>query len=109
MASIDSDTVSAVVFVFSGIVIVIGLVIHYAWPDKTKQELKLNKPRSTLSGVIQLLMVVVGLMIAIAVLDFISMSIGGGHRGLWLQLSGASQLSALPRRGFRDVVQNASA
>jgi hypothetical protein len=77
----NTDTVSAVVFVLSGIVVVGGLVIHYAWPDKTKQELKPNKPRSTLSGVIQLLMIVVGLMVAIAVLDLISMSIGAGTPG----------------------------
>jgi hypothetical protein len=77
----STDTVSAVMFVLSGIVVVGGLVIHYAWPDKTKQESKPNKPRSTLSGVIQLLMIVVGLMIAIAVLDLISMSLGGGTLG----------------------------
>jgi hypothetical protein len=72
----STDTVSDVMFVISGIVIVVGLVIHYAWPDKTEQELKPSKPRSTLSGVIQLLMIVVGLMVAIAVIDFIAMSIG---------------------------------
>jgi hypothetical protein len=77
----STDTVSAVMFVLSGIVVVGGLVIHYAWPDKTKQELKPNKPRSTLSGVIQLFMIVVGLMVAIAVIDLIGMSIGGGMQG----------------------------
>jgi hypothetical protein len=40
--------------------------------------IKASKPRSTLSGVIQLLMIVVGLMVAIAVLDLIGMSISAG-------------------------------
>jgi hypothetical protein len=78
----SADTIMDVVFALSGVVIVVGLVIHYAWLAKTEQELKPSKPRSTLSGVIQLFMIVVGLMVAIAVLDFISMSIiGGGTPG----------------------------
>jgi chromate transport protein ChrA len=73
----STDTIMGVMFALSGIVIVVGLVIHYARESRTKPA----KPRSTLSGVIQLLMIVVGLMVAIAVIDFVAMSIGGGTPG----------------------------
>ena len=84
MATIDVETVSAAVFVLCGIVIVVGLVIHYAWPDKSRTQP--NKPRSTLGGVIQLLMIVVGLMVAIALWDAFAMSIGsrGAQPGVHL-------------------------
>jgi hypothetical protein len=75
MVGNDSDTVSAVMFALSGIVTVVGLVIHYAWPDKTQEELKSNKPRSTLGGVIQLLLVVIGLFVAFALWDLFAMSL----------------------------------
>lgn len=77
----STETVSAVVFVFCGIVVAGGLVIHYAWPDKTKQALKPNKPRSSLGGVIRLLCIVIGLFVAIAVIDLIGLSIGAGTTG----------------------------
>jgi hypothetical protein len=81
----STDGIMGVMFALSGIVIVVGLVIHYAWPAKTEQELNAigpnpdespresgtrpNKPRSTLGGVIRLLCIFIGLFVAYALYD----------------------------------------
>src|SRR5262245_27175657 len=63
----NTDTIMDVMFALSGIVIVVGLLIHYTRPGDSGT--KPNKPRSTLSGVIQLLLIVIGLMVAFALWD----------------------------------------
>ena len=63
--TIADSAIAEVIFALSGIVIVVGLGLHYAWPDKTRP----SKPRSTLGGVIQLLCIIIGLCVAFALWD----------------------------------------
>ncbi len=68
-------------FALSGIVIVVGLVIHYSRTPRESGP-KPNRPRSTLSGVIRLLCIVIGLAVAYALWDaFVvsMMSTGSGR------------------------------
>jgi hypothetical protein len=77
----STDTIMGAMFALSGVVIVVGLVIHYMRPNESGTKPQLSKPQSTLGGVIRLLMIVIGLFIAIAVIDFVSMSICSGGIG----------------------------